>query len=152
MKEWFYFKTFVNHMRNSTIRVELPLLKILGAGGGGGGGVGTLDFKWWGWLDDWKKIPRASNKPLSPPPPPKETMDQKLTPRNSHSKFLSLIKWFYETDAMYYVKYWTAAKQRSWDTRPLAQIFRLFWILPPLGLKIAHQIRLSCGQNPVAED
>ena len=26
-------------MRNSTIRVELPLLKILGAGGGGGGGL-----------------------------------------------------------------------------------------------------------------
>ena len=93
-------------MRNSTIRVELPLLKFLGMGGGGGGLVLWISSDG----DDWmgaeiktQKIPRASNKPF--PPPPKETMDQKLYPRNSHSKYLSLIKWFYETGVMYYVKY-----------------------------------------------
>ena len=89
-------------MRNSTIRVELPLLKILGAGG-------RVGLVLWISSDGGKnQNPKKSlGLPTNPPPPPhsKETMDQKLTPRNSHSKFLSLIKWFYETDAMYYVKY-----------------------------------------------
>ena len=57
-------------MRNSTIRVELPLLKFLGAGGGGGGLVLWISSDG----DDWmgaeiktQKIPRASNKPFLPP-------------------------------------------------------------------------------------
>ena len=87
-------------MRNSTIRVELPLLKFLGAGGGGGGGwySGFQVMGKIGWGQ--KSKPKKSLGLPTNPPPPKETMDQKLYPRNSHSKFLSLIKWFYETDAM----------------------------------------------------
>ena len=56
------------------------------------------------WGQKWKpkKIPSASNN--NPPPPPlkqqQQNMDQNLTPQNFHTEFLSLINWFYETDAM----------------------------------------------------
>ena len=93
-------------MRNSTITVELPLLKFLGAGGGGGGGwySGFQVMGMIGWRQ--KSKPKKSlGLPTNPSPPPKETMGQKLYPRNSHSKYLSLIKWFCETGVMYYVKY-----------------------------------------------
>ena len=69
-------------MRNSTIRVELPLLKFLGMGGGGGGLVLWISSDG----DDWmgaeiktQKIPRASNKPF-PPPPPKKPWTKNYTP------------------------------------------------------------------------
>ena len=68
-------------MRNSIIRVELPLLKFLGAGGGGGGLVLWISSDG----DDWmgaeiktQKIPRASNKPV--PPPPKKPWTKNYTP------------------------------------------------------------------------
>ena len=67
-------------MRNSTIRVELPLLKFLGAGGGGGGLVLWISSDG----DDWmgaeiktQKIPRVSNKPF---PPPKKPWTKNYTP------------------------------------------------------------------------
>ena len=70
-------------MRNSTIRVELPLLKFLGAGGGGGGLVLWISSDG----DDWTgaeiktpKIPRASKKPF-PPPPPQRNHGPKIIPQ-----------------------------------------------------------------------
>ena len=86
-------------MRNSTIRVELPLLKFLGAGWYSGFQV--MGMIGWGQKSKPKK---SLGLPTNPPPPPKETMDQKLYPRKSHSKYLSLIKWFCETGVIYYVK------------------------------------------------
>ena len=86
-------------MRNSTIRVELPLLKFLGAGWYSGFQV--MGMIGWGQKSKPKK---SLGLPTNPSPHPKETMDQKLYPRKSHSKYLSLIKWFCETGVMYYVK------------------------------------------------
>ena len=69
-------------MRNSTIRVELPLLKFLGAGGGGGAGlvlwISSDGDDWMGAEIKTQKIPRASNKPF--PPPPKKPWTKNYTP------------------------------------------------------------------------
>ena len=44
-------------------------------------------------------------KPKKIPTKPKKSLDQKLTPQNSHAEFPSVINWFYETDAIWSKKY-----------------------------------------------
>ena len=68
-------------MRNSTIRVELPLLKFLGAGGGGGGvwysGFQVMGMIGWGQKSKPKK---SLGLPTNPSPPPKKPWTKNYTP------------------------------------------------------------------------
>ena len=71
----------VNRMRNSTIIVELPLLKILGV---------TPDFKWRGWLNGAKNENQRKSLALpttTPPPHPLKTTTTKHGPKFNPPKF-----------------------------------------------------------------
>ena len=70
----------VNRMRNSTIIVELPLLKILGV---------TPDFKWRGWLNGAKNENQRKSLalPTTTPPNPLKTTTTKHGPKFNPPKF-----------------------------------------------------------------
>ena len=56
--------------------------------GVGGGTPSDVDFKWRGWLNEGKN-PNPEIPALK-----KKSLDQKLTPKKSHTEFPESIKWY----------------------------------------------------------
>ena len=91
----------------------------------------TLDFKWWGWSNGGKNQNPKKSLGL-PTKPTKKSLDQKLTPKKSHAKFLSL-KNLQKALNDITQKIWTIEIEcLCLFINHTIWIYRLFWIPPKI--------------------